>query len=118
MAKSMNTGKLIDPALLESFFESDLNAALRHGIGCAGHVDTAPARSREDELWIAMGHPIPAKDLKCAFGQRNITILGSFAMANMNEHPGAVDIGDSKMGSLLEAKSAGVDGGKTCSVTR
>ena len=45
--------------------------------------------------------------------QGDITIFGAFAMADMNHHPRAVDVGDLKMGSFLQAQPAGVDGRET-----
>ena len=115
----MDGSELVDPALLEGFFESNLNAALGHGFGCPGHVDASATGSREQENGIAVGDPVAAKNLQGALGKRDVAVFGPLAMTHVDEHPrGTVDIGDLKMGAFLKPQPAGVDGGEAGAVER
>ena len=52
------------------------------------------------------------------FGQRDVAVFGAFAVADVNHHPGAVDVGHAQIGAFLQAQPAGVDGGETNLVAR
>jgi len=58
------------------------------------------------------------QQLERAFRQGHITILGAFAVADVNYHPRAVDVGDAQIGAFLQTQTAGVNGGETNSVAR
>lgn len=113
MAKRMDTGKLIDPALLESFLEGNLNAALWHGFGGTGHVNAASTRSREDEEGIAVSYPVASEDLQSVLRKGDKAVFGSLAMSHMDEHAGAVDVGDPKVSAFLQTQATRVDGSQT-----
>jgi len=52
------------------------------------------------------------QDLEGGLRQRDETIFGSFAAVDVEHHAGAIDIGDLQMLGLLQAQTAGVDGGE------
>ena len=48
--------------------------------------------------------PVLAQQLQRSFRQRDVTVFGAFAVADVNHHPGAVDVGDLQMGSFLQRR--------------
>jgi hypothetical protein len=70
------------------------------------HVDASTTGGREDKLRISMSGPIASKDFQGVLREGDITIFGPLATADVNEHPGAVDVGDLKVGAFLEAQPA------------
>ena len=72
----------------------------------------ASAKGREQKLWMAVGEPIAAQQLKSGLGERDVAILGALAAVDMDHHAGAIDIGDFEMESFVESEAAGVDGGE------
>ena len=50
--------------------------------------------------------------------QGHVTVLGAFSMADMDKHPGAVDISDLQIDALLQAQTTGVDGAKADPIVR
>ena len=65
-----------------------------------------------------MLRPILAQQLQRSFRQRDVTVFGAFAVADVNHHAPAVDVREAQIGSFLQPQPAGVDGGETNSVAR
>ena len=118
MPKGMNCGKFVDSTVFERLLEGNLDTGPGDRLFCFGHMDSTPSRSGEDENGITMGSPEYSELKQRALGKRHLAVLSSFAAANMDLHPGAIDICNFEATAFPEAKSAGVDGGKTGFVVR
>lgn len=82
----------MDTAGLEGGSKGVLHAIARHGGGGGGHPDTATARRGKEPHWMAVGEPILAEQLQSPLWQGHIAVLGAFAAAHMDEHPGTINI--------------------------
>ena len=60
--------------------------------------------------------PVVAQQLQRSLRQRDVTVFRALAVAHVNHHPRAVDVGDPQVGAFLQAQTAGVDGRETDSV--
>jgi len=89
-----------------------LDTALGHGSLRLLGTLAASAKGRKQKMWMAVGEPIAAQQLKSGLGQRDVAILGALAAVDMDHHAGAIDIGDFKMESFVQSQAAGVDGGE------
>ena len=64
------------------------------GCGGRGQADPSTTWSREEPDRMAVGCPVLAQQLECPLEQGDIAVLGAFARAYVDEHPGTVNIGD------------------------
>src|SRR5262245_20067929 len=92
--------------------EGALDTAFGHGSLSLSGSFAVSTESREQKLWMAVGEPIAAQQLKSGLGERDVAILGALAAVDMDHHAGAIDIGDFEMESFVESEAAGVDGGE------
>lgn len=79
--------------------ESALDTTFSHGSLSLRCPLAASAKGREQKMWMAVGEPIAAQQLKSGLGQRDVAILGAFVAVDMDHHAGAIDIGDFEMES-------------------
>ena len=56
-----------------------------------------------------MGFPESPEFLERSLGKRDIAISGAFSKLDVQHLPAAINVGDSQVGSLLQAKAAGID---------
>jgi hypothetical protein len=103
VSQGVHRGARMDATLREGPPERILYTGAWHGGGCCGHADTATARSGEEPERVAVGVPILAPAFQGAWCQGDITVLGAFTAAHMDEHTGRVDIRNVQVGALLQA---------------
>ena len=117
MAQCVNGGALEDAACQQGLTQDDLQT------GSGGRPDgprhtrrVTPAAGGKEPDGVAMGKPELAEQLQGAQRQRDIAVLASFAVAEVEELPGRIDVGDLQTGAFLEAQPVGVDGDQTNAV--
>ena len=110
MAQRMHGGAFVVATLFQGRAESVLHTALGHRLGgpVPGRCGHGLRRERASTglRWVL---PVLAQQLQRALRQRDIAIFGALAVADVNHHAGAVDVGDLQMGSFLQAQAAGID---------
>jgi hypothetical protein len=109
MPQSVKRGQFVNAALFESCPEDLLERALGHRLSGERKVDLGTSWSREDEERVAMGDPILAQQLESPRREGDVAIFTTFPKADVNHLPRAIDIGNLKMGSLLQPQTTGVD---------
>jgi len=92
--------------------ESVLHAALGHRLVGPRQVDMVTAFCGKEQHRIAMLLPILAQQLQRALRQWDIAVFRAFTVADVNHHPGAIDVGDVQIDSFLQPQAAGVNGGE------
>src|SRR5215510_3499133 len=118
MAQRVHRGAFVVAAFFQGGVESVLHAAPGYWLGGLRQIDVVTAFCRKKQRRIAMRNPVLAQQLQGSFRQRDVTVLGALAVADVNHKAGAIDVGHAQMGSFLQTQAAGVDGGETNSVAR
>src|SRR5215831_15887498 len=77
--------------------------------GC-GSTDAATALGGEEQSSMAMGFPLLAQKLKRTLRQRDITVLVSFAAANVQEHALGIDVANLEAQCFSQPKATRVNG--------
>ena len=108
----------MDAAGLQGGAKGVLDAVARHGCGCRGHPETAPARSRKKPHRVAVGFPVLAEQREDLRWQGHIAVLGAFATAHMDDHPCAINIRDLQVGAFLQSEATGIESAQTDAITR
>ena len=93
--------------------EGDAEGALKRGaadrfFGC-GSTDAATSLGREEQSNMAMGFPLLAQKLKSALRQRHITVLVSFAAADVQEHALGIDVANLEAQCFSQPKTTRVN---------
>jgi len=117
MSQSVHVRPLGDAALEESASEGGLEAAVGDGAGPFGDevASPAPDGGRKEPLWGAVGAPVFAQAIEGGAGEGDVAVAASLAV-NVEEHPVALDIGDSEASPLEEPQAAGIDRDQTGAV--
>ena len=119
VAQRVHGSAFVEAALFEGRAEGVLHAALGHRLGGlwpgrCGHDLRRERAARDCDAYCQYWR----SNCRVRLRQRHVAILGALAMADVNHHAGAVDVGDLQMGAFLQAQAAGVDGGRDKLVTR
>lgn len=94
--------------------EGDAEGALKGGatdrfLGRAS-ADAAASLGGEEQSGMAMGFPLLAQKLKGALRQWHITVLVSFAAADVQEHALGIDVANLEAQAFSQTKAARVNG--------
>src|SRR5262245_26050469 len=72
-----------------------------------------PPAGRKEPDRMAVGSPELPQEFQSALGQGDVAVLTAFAVTEMNQHPGRIDVGNLQTEAFPEAQTAGVDGDET-----
>jgi hypothetical protein len=103
---------LLDAGRLYSLPEGPLHAGGGHRRDGPGRRPMPPARRREEERGVPVGHPVLPEEPQRRTGEGNVPILGPLAAVDVDHQAGAVDVGDFQVQPLLQPEAAGVDRGE------
>jgi len=95
----------VNAALFESNPENLLERTLGHRLSGEREIDLGTSWRREDEEEVAMGDPILAQQFESPRRERDIAIFTTFPNADMDHLLRTIDIGNLKMGSLLQPQT-------------
>ena len=109
VASRGSRGVRVDAACLPSGAQGVLHALARHGGGCRGQRDPAPARRRNKPHRVAVGFPGLAEPLQGLVGQRHRAVLGPVATAHVDKPAGTLPVGNLQVGALWQAQATGVN---------
>ena len=101
VSKGSYGGEFVNAAFSEGEAKGILNVTIGHGYGGGSPMDAAPAGSREDPDGIMMGLPVLTQDGKGGLRQWYIAVFAAFAVADMNDITGTVDILNFEVGTFL-----------------
>ncbi len=105
MTQGVNGSSLLNAAFLQRSPKRMLHTAWANWL-CGGNLPTA----RKDQGGVPVASPIATQQSKRSMRQGHIAILSTFSMADMDKHPGAIDISDLQVDALLQTQTTGVDG--------
>jgi len=93
--------------------EGDAEGALKRGAADRflgrGSTDAAASLGGEEQSSMAMGFPLLAQKLKGALRQWHITVLVSFAAADMQEHALGIDVTNLEAQAFSQPKATRVN---------
>jgi hypothetical protein len=110
MAQGMNVRGLFDAAGLQRKAEGALERGAGHRLGGgAGALPAEPFGGKE-QGGMTMCFPQLAQTQECALGQRHVTILIAFALADVEEHAFRIDVAHLQLETLSQTQAAGIEG--------
>src|SRR5215831_18665420 len=90
--------------------EGALKSGAADGFLGRGSTNAATTLSGEEQSSMAMAFPLMAQKLKSALRQRDITVLVSFAAANVQEHALGIDVANLEAQCFSQPKATRVNG--------
>ena len=110
MTQRVNVRGLFDAAGLEREAEGALERGAAHGFSGRGGALSTVTLGGKEQRGVPMRFPLFPQELERAFGQRDVTILITFAGADMEEHAFGIDVAHLQPQAFSQTQAAGVKG--------
>jgi len=113
VAQRMDMGVLGDATGLEGDAEGALKGGAADRLLGRGSTEAPTSLGGKEQSSMAMGFPLLAQQLKRALRQRDVTVLISFAAANVQEHALGIDVANLEAQCFSQTKTTRINGRQT-----
>lgn len=113
MAQGVDVGGFLDAAGFESDAEGALQGIPAHRFSGSRSAFASATFGRKEECGMTMTLPLLTQQKEGAFGQRDITVLVAFALADVEEHSFGINVADLQAQTFSQSQTTGINGGET-----
>ena len=118
VAECMWRDRLVEPDGVGGSLDAALHTAAAHGSRRDGSRLAVATVGRKQQPHVAMLFPVVPQDLQGTFGQRQVSVFGSFATMDVNGHPLRINVTDLQIESFFQSQAKRVDAPQKSSIVQ